>query len=182
VTATTDAPEDAPPRRRARRILIGVTVGAIAAMWLYAFGPFPKPRPADQLDDPRFASEAEDICGATIERLNRLPLVTQDSPPQELAAVVTESNEELTVMVARLREAAPTEGRDGRLVGRWLDDWDIHLDDRARWVERVEAGVVEPFTETEVRDGFGVTGYLSEFAEVNGMRACRAPEYQLVPD
>jgi hypothetical protein len=179
VTATT---EPAPPRRRGRRVLIGLTVGIIAAMWIYAFGPFPKPRPADQLDDPRFAAEAEEICEATVARLNRLPLVTQDSPPQELAEVVTEANRELAAMVARLRAVAPTEGRDGRLVGRWLDDWDIHLDDRDRWVERVEGGVVEPFTETEVREGFGVTGYLSEFAEVNGMRACRAPEYQSVPD
>ncbi|MGH9243582.1 MAG: hypothetical protein ACRD29_04550 [Acidimicrobiales bacterium] len=175
----------APPSPRGRRLtraLVGVTVAAIAATWLYVLLPFPKPRPDDQLDDLRFAEVADVVCVETIERLNRLPIVTQESPPDELAAVVTASNDELEVMVAELRSIAPTGGRDGRLVGRWLDDWDQHLVDRERWVERVRAGDVGPFTETEVRDGYGVTGYLTEFAEVNAMPACGAPEYRQLPD
>ena len=146
-------------------------------MWLYAWLPFPRPRPADVLDDARFAAAAEPICAATIDRLSDLPNVTQDSPPGELASVVARSNVELREMVASIAELPRPGGRDGELLGRFLADWDTHLDDREAWVERLRAGDVGPFTETVIRNGDGASGYLAEFAEVNDMSSCGAPTY-----
>jgi hypothetical protein len=168
---------DTPRRLRLGRIAVIVIVAAIAAMWLYVWLPFPKPRPADLLDDPRFAATAEPICAATIERLQRLPLVTQDSPPQELAVVVADANEELREMVGDLAAIDRPDGRDGDLLERFLADWDTHVDDREAWVERLRDGASVPFTETVVRNGDGVSGFLTEFAEVNDMPSCGAPEY-----
>jgi hypothetical protein len=170
-----DSPE-APPRRSHKgRIAIIVTVAAITAMWLYVWLPFPKPRPADVLDDDRWAARAEPVCAATIERLQRLPLVTQDSPPDELAAVVAEANVELRAMVAELEAIERPGGRDGQLLERFLEDWERHIADREAWVDRLRSGDVGPFTESVVRGGDGVSGYLDEFAEVNDMTSCGAP-------
>jgi hypothetical protein len=146
-------------------------------MWLYAWLPFPRPRPADVLDDDAFAVAAEPICVATIAELQELPAVTQDSPPDELAAVVARSNVELRAMVARLEALPRPDGRDGELLGRFLADWEVHLDDRDAWVERLRSGDVGPFTETVIRNGDGASGYLAEFAEVNDMASCGAPTY-----
>jgi hypothetical protein len=167
---------EAPARRSNRgRIATIVTVAVIAAMWLYVLLPFPKPRPADVLDDDRWAIRAEAVCAATIERLDRLPLVTQDSPPDELAAVVADADVELRAMVEELQASERPGGRDGRLLARFLDDWERHLADREAWVDRLRAGDVGPFTETVVRGGDGVSGFLDEFAEVNDMPSCGAP-------
>ena len=149
----------------------------IAGMWLYLWLPFPKPRAADVLDDPAFAAAARPICADTIDRLDRLPLVTQDSPPDELAAVVAESNTELRAMVGELEALPRPDGRDGDLLERFLDDWDTHLADREAWVDRLRRGDIGPFTETVIRNGDGASGYLAEFAEVNDMIACGAPSY-----
>ena len=159
------------------KVLAGVAIAAIAAMWLYAWLPFPKPRPADVLDDRRFAETAEPICAATIAELRQLEPVTQDSPPQELAAVVTRSNTELRAMVDDLDDLPRPDGRDGELLGRFLADWQTHLADREAWAGRLAEGDDRPFTETVIRNGDGASGYLAEFAEVNDMASCGAPSY-----
>jgi hypothetical protein len=172
---STETTEASQRRSNRGRIAIIVTVAAIAAMWLYVWLPFPKPRPADVLDDDRWALRAEALCAATIERLDRLPLVTQDSPPDELAAVVADANRQLRALVEELQAIDRPGGRDGELLERFLEDWDRHLTDREAWVERLRAGDVGPFTESVVRGGDGVSGYLDEFAEVNEMPSCGAP-------
>jgi hypothetical protein len=169
--------ESGAPRSRWRRVLVVVAIVSIAAMWLYVWLPFPKPRPADVLDDDSFARTAEPICSATIESLRTLPLVTQDSPPDELADVVAQADDELRSMAADLRALPRPGGRDGELLGRFLDDWDVHLADRDAWVERLRSGDDGPFTETVIRNGDGASGYLSEFATVNRMPSCGAPAY-----
>lgn len=178
---TLDPPTEPTPspgrRRRVGRVLVAVTVTVIVAMWLYVWLPFPKPRPADVLDDGRFARAAEPICAATIARLNRLPLVTQDSPPDELAAVVDDANRQLRTMVDRLGAIDRPGGRDGDLLTRFLSDWEVHLEDREAWVARLRSGDTGPFTETVLRNGDGPSGYLAEFAQINDMASCGAPEY-----
>jgi hypothetical protein len=158
-------------------VLAGVTIALIASMWLYAWLPFPRPRAADVLDDTSFAAAAEPICEATITELRELPFVTQDSPPDELAAVVARSNVGLRSMVAELEALPRPGGRDGELLGRFFGDWEVHLADRDAWVERLRSGDVGPFTETVIRNGDGATGYLAEFAEVNDMASCGAPTF-----
>ncbi|MGH9120220.1 MAG: hypothetical protein ACRD0A_20855 [Acidimicrobiales bacterium] len=177
-TATaTPGTTDEPPRSRWPRLLTGLAVALIAGMWLYAWLPFPKPRPADLLDDPAFAAAAQPVCAETIARLERLALVTQDSPPAELIAVVAASNVELRTMLGELRALPRPDGRDGELLDRFLGDWDTHLADREAWVDRLRDGDLGPFTETVIRNGDGASGYLAEFAEVNDMTACGAPTY-----
>src|SRR5687768_9302868 len=175
-TAPPDDDDGARPSRWPRRFA-ALAIAAIAAMWLYAWLPLPKPRPADVLDDPGFAAAAEPICAETIDRLGRLPLVTQDSPPDKLADVVARSNVELRAMVQSISALPRPGGRDGDLLDRFFADWDTHLADREAWVDRLRSGDTRPFTETVIRNGDGASGYLAEFAEVNDMTSCGAPTY-----
>jgi hypothetical protein len=174
-----EAPDAAIAPRRSRwpRLLAGLAIALIAAMWLYAWLPFPRPRPADVLDDGGFAAAAEPMCAATIAELQRLPLVTQDSPPDQLAAVVARANDELRAMLTELESLPRPDGRDGELLGQFLADWHVHLADRDAWVDRLRSGDDGPFTETVIRNGDGASGYLAEFAQVNDMASCGAPTY-----
>ncbi|CAN5273656.1 hypothetical protein BH18ACT4_BH18ACT4_11520 [soil metagenome] len=154
-------------------MLVVVAVLGMTLMWIYALSGLARREPPDRLDGRAFAEEAEQRCAATRARLDRLPQVTDDSPPAELHAVVDDANGELRDMLADLRRLGPADGDDARLVGLWLDDWDTYLADREDWANKVGRGVVEPFTESD-RDGDPISRTVDNFAEVNDMASCEA--------
>ncbi len=169
-------PTDIAPRRfRPARVAVVITVLALTLMWVYAYSGLAQRDPPDFLDDPRFAAAAEQRCRETLAELDRLPVVTQGSPPDELAAVVEEANDELADMVADLGALAPTDGGTGRIVGLWLADWATYLDDRVAWAERVRAGDVSEFVETDRGGGEPMSRAIDNLAEVNDMSACVTP-------
>jgi hypothetical protein len=170
-----DAPAATDPGRiRVGRIAIVITVLALALMWIYVFSRGAGDDAPDQLDDPSFAVAAEEICSGTRDQLERLPGVTEESPPEELADVVDDANEALRAMVDELATVAPDADRDRRLVTLWLEDWDVYLGDREEWAAEVRVCDVGVFTETD-RGGAPISETIDTFAAVNDMPSCEAP-------
>lgn len=157
------------------RVVIVVAVLAMTLMWVYAFSGMAKRDPPDFLDDPRFTAAAEQRCAETLAALDTLPIVTQESPPEELAAVVYEANDELRDMVADLGDLAPTDGDEGRILGLWLADWSTYLDDRDDWADGVRGGDVTEFAETDRGGGAPMSQAIDTLAEVNDMASCVTP-------
>lgn len=151
-----------------------VAVLGMTLMWVYAFSGLARRDPPDFLDAPQFAAAAEARCAASLADLDDLPVVTQDSPPDELAMVAEQANDELRDMVKDLADLAPDEGEPGRILGLWLADWATYLDDRDEWAAQVRAGDVTEFAETN-RGGAPMSQAIDELAEVNDMASCVTP-------
>lgn len=110
-----------------------------------------------------------------MEDLELIPRALEAESPEERATQLVRSNALFTSMVADLREDAPPAGtRDGALVGQWLADWDVYLDDRDAYRARLELGVDTAF-EVSARDRRQITSSIDLFADVNGMPSCMTP-------
>lgn len=157
------------------RVAATVVVVALVAMWVYAFSGLAAKDPPDLLDDPAFSVAAEPICADAVDRLDTLTPALEADTPEERAATVARANAILTAMVDDLRAIAPDDqDRDSRITGRWLDDWETHLADRAGYVEDLQAGSEAPPVFT-ARGGRSITATIDNFAEVNDMASCVTP-------
>jgi hypothetical protein len=158
------------------RLVIGAAVLAMAAMWGYvlylAFGPG-RADPPDRLDDPTFAVAAEARCAQTRAAIEALPPAFATPEPADRVAVLTEANEELERMLDDLEALAPG-GEDGRIVGLWLEDYRIFLEDRRDYADRLR---VDPEARLLVspKDERQITRAIDGFAEDNRMESCETP-------
>lgn len=170
------APVDTDDRRiTPGRVAAIVVVVALVAMWVYAFSGLAAKDPPDLLDDPTFSAAAEPLCAEAVDRLDALPRALEATTPEERATTVAQANAVLTAMVGDLRAIAPDDqDRDSRITGRWLDDWETHLADRAAYVEDLQAGSEAPPVFT-ARGGRSITATIDNFAKVNAMASCTTP-------
>jgi hypothetical protein len=172
---TTPAEASTPARRvTAGRVAATIIVLGVALIWIYALTRQPEP-PPDLLDDTAFAPQAEQTCAATLQRLDQLPPAHDAAGPAERAAIVEQSNDELSTMLASLEQTIPTGERDQRMLREWVADWRTYLGNRDEYVDRLR-------TEGDARiyvaekDGRQITVAIDRFAEVNEMPACRTPK------
>jgi hypothetical protein len=155
------------------RVAAVAVVLALALLWIYVLAQRPE-RVAGTLDDPAFAAAAQPICLETVQRLAALPPAFEVPDGAARADVVEAADAELAAMLDRLEAIAPTEGRDAAMVREWLDDWRIHLGDRADYARRVrEDGTARFYVTAKDRDQ--ITDPIDHFAEVNRMPACATP-------
>jgi hypothetical protein len=158
------------------RLLIGAAVLAMAAMWGYvlylALGPG-RADPPDRLADPTFAAAAEARCAQTRAAIDALPPAFATPEPADRVAVLTEANEELERMLDDLEALAPS-GDDGRIVGLWLEDYRIFLDDRRDYADRLRADP-EARLLVSPKDERQITRAIDGFAEDNRMESCETP-------
>ncbi len=118
------APDDRPRgRRRIGTIAAVATCVFIVAMWAFVYIWGAVQKPVDKLSDPGFGQRAEQVCAVTATQLAALPPANESKTNVARAQVVTESNEALRQMLAKLRDVAPTSGQDGVMVGKWLSDY-----------------------------------------------------------
>lgn len=173
---TLDAPpSSSSPRRVAayRVVAIGVLLGVVL-LWTFVLTRKASP-PPDKLDDTAFASTAERTCSTTKASLDQLPQAFQSQSAADRADVVTQSNEELDAMLATLREAVPPAERDQRMLTEWIGDWQVYLDNRIDYVDRLREGPDARLYVAE-KDSRQITVAIDRFAEVNDMPACRTPK------
>lgn len=180
------APADPPPEATAEvaaggprgwtwpRALAALVVVAMVAFWLYVLLLAPAPGPPDQLDSSAFPEEAEAVCAGAMAALAEVPSAREAATPEERAVTLAAANDVLAEMVEELRAVAPSDGRDGRLVGRWLDDWEVYLGDREEYEAELAAGEDVAFTVT-ARDSDQITEPIDGFAEANEMDSCQTP-------
>jgi hypothetical protein len=155
-------------------VVIVLILLGIAGLWAYALTRQPQP-PPDRIDDGSFAARAVEICMSTTAARDVLPQAFETDDPAERARVVEDSNAVLAVMLNQLRAIAPAAERDHRMLSEWLGDWDVYLNNRREYAQRLRA---EGDTRIYVaeKDGRQVTVAIDRFAEVNDMASCRTPK------
>jgi hypothetical protein len=177
--ALTDRPDaderaDEPkPWSRSAKVQLLVIL-AIGAFWIgiYAYTLLSGPhRPIGQMTDTSFATAAEPICAATAEDIEALGLPTAVESPAERATLVLAENDLLRTMVGELGRLDRPRGEEGEWTTEWLADWAVHIEDRERWADDLQAGDDHPFVET-ARQNEQISKGVDFFAETNDMPSC----------
>lgn len=127
--------------------------------------------PPDFLDDRAFPAAAEPICAAAMDEVVALGNPAFVATIEARADLVDRQNEIFVAMVDDLRAVRRPDAEEGAWVAAWLDDWDTHIADRARWAETLHGGEDPPFVETP-RGGDQISETIDGFAEVNEMPSC----------
>lgn len=161
---------------RKTRALATVFIVACVAFWIFAFSPqardiFTAP---DQLEDEQYVAALDARCALTSAELDRLPSARRADNPTERAETVTAANELLRTMVNDLGAITGGTEDDRRLIGRWLEDWEVYLGDRSRHVERLLTDGDVRFLNTE-DGGVFVAERMDGFIRVNDIDNCVLP-------
>jgi len=150
---------------------------SMVAMWIYVFGYHLGGNWADdtpgQMDDPAFAERAEGICAATLVRIDMLPKAFEAASPIDRADEVRATNTEFRTMLVELAAVPTATASDTTMIEEWLADWEIYLDDRDGFADRVATDPSARFYVTQSeRDKRQVTVAFDRFALVNDMASC----------
>ena len=172
---------DGPPERdrslRRKLVLTLVAVFTIGsfAMWIYILFIYDPGLLIDELPDKAFPTAAEEVCAGAVTRVEGLPEAQTATDNVDRAAVVAEANGYLTDMVEELRGLAPTQPPESaEAVNEWLDDWEIHLQDRDEYAQRLAADPEARFTESPKAEK-QISRAIDSFAQVNSMASCSTP-------
>jgi hypothetical protein len=175
-------PAEPPARRwRAGRIAVAGVVVGLLAMWGYvlylAFGPGRQP-PVDRLDDPAFASAAEDRCASALDQIDELPVANATPDPSERADVLDQANDIYAGMIddlAGLTRMVPDATERG-YAQEWVADWRTHLGDRLSYARDLRTDPDARLLVSE-KPGQGqqITEWIDEFAAANRMPSCKSP-------
>jgi len=145
----------------------------MVVFWIWVFANRGSIAHPDEFDDPAYAEAAEAICAPRQAAIAELPLPTAASGPLDRAVTVAQATEELDRMVAELTALPlPTDPKGAEGVGRWLEDYEVFLNDRRDWAKVLSEGRDEIFLVSEAEEGGRVTNLLRTFAEVNRMDSC----------
>lgn len=170
---TLDQPPDARRVTPYRVVAVALVVGMIA-LWAFVLTRKASP-PPDKLDDTTFAAQAQQVCDATMARVDQLPQAFQSESAADRADVVDQINVDLATMLDTLRDDAPRAERDNRMLTEWLGDWETYLGNRVDYVQRLRDDPDARIYVAE-KDGRQITVAIDRFAEVNDMADCRTPK------
>ena len=170
-------PADGPGRRpwstsaKVQLVALLAIIGFWAAIYGYTLLSGAHPAPG-HMDDRSFATAAEPVCAATAADIEALGLPTAVGSPAERAALVEAENDLLRSMLADLGSLDRPPGEEGAWVAEWLADWEVHVEDRQRWADDLQAGDDHPFVETDRGGGEQLSKAIDFFAETNDMPSC----------
>ena len=153
--------------------IIVVLVGT----WIYVFTVAGQADPANPIADETFPPAAQAICAATVAQIEELPAPRDTNTAAERSAVVLESTDLLTVMVADLREIAPAaDDPEDAWVQQWLDDFGFYLEDRYAYADALLEDPEARFLITVRGDRDRLTADLDQVALANNMLDCGTPK------
>jgi hypothetical protein len=160
------------------KALLIVIVGALLAMWIYAFF-FASKDNVNSLRDPAWTKQAEIACAAADKQISQLPTVpklTDLSPAalNERASVLEDSNVILEEMITKLEATEPKDPSGAKIAGLWLGDYRKYLGDRVAYAKGLRAGTVTEFAESTI-DRMPITNFINDVARQNKMSSCQAP-------
>jgi hypothetical protein len=168
--------------KESTRKIIGRTtvitiIVVLVATWVYVFTVAGQADPANTIADDTFAPAAQAICADTIAQIEELPAPRDTNTAAERSAVVVESTDLLTVMVADLRAMAPAadDPEDGWMQ-QWLDDFEFYLEDRFAYAEALLDDPEARFLITVRGDRDRLTADLDQVALANDMLDCATPK------
>ena len=147
-----------------------------AGFWIFAFSPIARGlfQAVDQLEDEGLVTQIEARCVTALDELDALPSIRSAETPQERAGNLDLANAALFQMTGDIAALGTAFEDDGRLIGRWLGDWDVYMADRVTHADRLRAGEDVRFLNTEA-DGVFIAERMNGFARVNNMDACQVP-------
>jgi hypothetical protein len=162
-------------RRRVLWVLAGVFAAATFAFWAWALFLYDPGLLIDELGDRTFPTQAEEVCATTMVQLDALPRAEETTDAIERADVIDTANGYLTAMVADLRPLAPTSpSGEAEAVAEWLDDWEVHIEDRREYAKALRSDPAAPFVE-ETKGAKQLSRAIDGYAQVNRMRSCETP-------
>jgi hypothetical protein len=167
---------DGTPMRGLRFALVLGIVLAFVGIWSYILFFYRPSKQIDELTDRTFPTAAEEICAATMQRVDDLPIASMAANPKERGDTVATANANLAAMVEQLQRAQPT-GDDPEAKGarEWVGDWDQHVKDREVYAKELQAGEDARFLES-TKGARQLSRAIDAFAQVNKMPSCETPQ------
>jgi hypothetical protein len=167
-----------PTSRRWVKILLGVVVAGLAAMWVYAFLFAPRDN-VNALGDGAWTKQAELDCAAADKAMLALPNVpnlddTSQPALNARADVLEQSNAILDDLLDTLSRSLPNDEEGARIATLWLEDYRAYAKDRELYVEGLRAGSQTKFAESTI-DQMPISNFINDVARQNKMPSCQAP-------
>lgn len=153
------------------RILAVIFILCTVAFWIFAFSPKAREmfQAPDKIEDVAYSAAIASRCDVAVAEMAALPSSRSAGTPQERGLIVEQANASLQRMADDLAALPGGDTADRELVGKWLDDWDFYLEDRAAHAEKLANGDTGRFLNTE-RDGIFIAERMSGFARRNFSR------------
>lgn len=159
------------------RGLVALAVAGSFGVWAYRYSGYADRPPPDLLDDPSFATYAEEVCSQAMLELDAVPNALEAADEVERAGQIRQATDALSTMVTTL-EAVPATGRtahDQEIIGGWLHDWRTYVNDRYHYADELENDPMARFLlsadDTTERPDRRIT----RMADTNAMPACGTP-------
>ena len=158
------------------RILAGLFAVACIAFWMFAFSPWARDifTAPDQLEDEGYAASVDALCADAQAAIDDLPSARSATTPSGRVSAVAAGTATLDRLVQDVAALDGGTSNDRRLVGLWLDDWDIYLADRSRHAERLQSEGDVRFLNTE-DNGVFIAQRMDGFSRVNEIDNCVLP-------
>lgn len=161
--------------RRPGGLGVAAVVAGSFALWGYAFSGVAAKTAPDTLQDNSFVATAEASCALARQDINRLPNAANAKTAAERAVTLDQATDRVVDLVAELRAQVPQSGTDGDLLGRWLDDWDIYIQNRRDFATALRVTDKARFQVDARSSGEGITKAMDNLATINRMPSCATP-------
>ncbi|MGH1488413.1 MAG: hypothetical protein ACRBK7_03325 [Acidimicrobiales bacterium] len=176
--AGAEAEQPSPPLTAGQKLFrvgAGLLVAASFGVWAYAYSGFADRERPDLLADRDMAAAAETICAAGVADVAALPNAIQAADEIERAAQIRQATDRFEVMVSELATLTTVEERDNRIFNAWLSDWQVILNDRRDYADRLQADPNEIFLITDTGVAERLDKRITRFANTNLMTSCASP-------
>ena len=147
-------------------------------MWIYALF-FASKDSVNKFGDRDWAATAQARCLLAREeraQLSDYRIVNQLGIDvlKERADLIDMATDTIERFIVEFRASLPTDPKGIEIVGLWLDDYEIYINDRRDFANDLRIDVNTQFTETPL-DGLPISEKIATFAADNEMSYCKPP-------
>ena len=160
------------------RTFLATTVALIVVMWIYALF-FASKDSVNKFGDRDWAATAQARCLLAREeraQLSDYRIVNQLGIDvlKERADLIDMATDTIERFIVEFRASLPTDPKGIEIVGLWLDDYEIYINDRRDFANDLRIDVNTQFAETPI-DGLPISEKIATFAADNEMSYCKPP-------
>lgn len=171
--------EESDPHERPNKWALGAGIGffvIMAVFWTLIFTGFFTHRNPDELYDKGWVDAAEQICEPAARTIRNLPNASTSETPADRSELLNRGTAALEPMVNQLAALPTPEREEDRIViGGFLEDWRIYLQDRRDFAEALLSDPgAEPLM-SEVHGGW-VSDAIDIMANINNIPDCATPD------
>ena len=160
------------------RTFLATTVALIVVMWIYALF-FASKDSVNKFGDRDWAATAQARCLLAREeraQLSDYRIVNQLGIDvlKERADLIDMATDTIERFIVEFRASLPADPKGIEIVGLWLDDYEIYINDRRDFANDLRIDVNTQFAETPI-DGLPISEKIATFAADNEMSYCKPP-------